>query len=122
MTLPNKQTKAVLRQRLIRVKGRVRLLYRDHCIHLSVRPSACPATPRCGVSLQESLYGIALGSFKGTEAVWSFSVLVSSLWRKGNMTIKYAEKGPRSCSQHVVISMEVKGQGKEESTMPPVTV
>lgn len=85
MTLQNKQTKAVLRQELDEGQ-RVESVFRQGgttaSVCLSVRPPTCQATSphTFRVSLEQSLDGVALGGFKGTDAFWSFPVFVSALF------------------------------------------
>lgn len=58
-------------------------------ICLSVHPPVQPP-PTLWCLFEQSLYSLALGSFKGTDAVRSFLVFVSALRRRGDMNIKYA--------------------------------
>lgn len=119
----NKQTKAVLRQRLIGV-GRVHLLSGDHCIHLSVRSSTCPATSHTVVSHLNRAFMSSLsaaskallpsGAFRslsapcGGEGTWILNMLSRCVKSSSQHDANFIKSGVKVRSRESIASFQVK--------------
>lgn len=119
----NKQTKAVLRQRLIGV-GRVHLLSGDHCIHLFVRSSTCPATSHTVVSHLNRAFISSLsaaskallpsGAFRslsapcGGEGTWILNMLSRCVKSSSQHDANFIKSGVKVRSRESIASFQVK--------------